>query len=338
MSLAIAPQTALDGRLINGQVATSIDPHKAGFAFHAGVVIEATAERATWGTVDASGGHVFPGIVSAANDPADELAWCRKGVTTALLTHGLSEYLDTPSPSAGVMDVVSAVRLEPESTSVQIQEAMHSGVRVFDVGDRQPAGLTEALTGGNIRIAAGSPYLDDWARATRGGPATLVITGITPETLATVQNVKRTQGNSVMLELSSDVLANGGAPLWTAVVDGTIDICSMPESDSPSVLPLLMKAVAERGLLYTSIAKLTSEMPARAGKVAHRKGTLGYRLDADAVVVDARTPGITRRPEGPGHVNLVLRRGEFLFLQEEIHAKPASGIALSAPTRKGAST
>lgn len=108
--------------------------------------------------------------------------------------------------------------------------------------------------------------------------------------------------------------ASHRAPLWDALLDGTIDILStdhaphLPEEKRrssvwdcapgfPGVetsMPLMLSQVAHGRLTLPDYVRMACEAPARAFGLAARKGRLSPGLDADIVLVDMTRSGVLR--------------------------------------------
>lgn len=325
--------TAYDGRVINGRRAEGSD-QPSGFVYDGGLITAAELSQRTWGTVEASDGLIAPGLVTRIDGTtADELSWGGKGVTTVALQVGRAGSLAGNLAADGVLDLVLIAGIDQETTEAGISEAIAQGIGVFNASVHRTPADVHSLTGRTVLVDSANAGLPDWAREAAREDFTLVITAVDAGTLPACRNIKLHTDARVFLEVTTDDLAAQDQSLWAAVLDGTMDICAMPGPGSPSAPKLLLDAVANRKLPVSRFAELTSTAPALALGIQRRKGTLDAGKDADAAVIDARTPGVDIDPNQHGRVSAVLRRGDFLFLQQQIHAKPASGTVLPSETR-----
>ncbi|MFI9601448.1 hypothetical protein ACIHCX_16505 [Streptomyces sp. NPDC052043] len=260
---------------------------------------------------------------------------CLDGITTALIDAGPAEAIDAFALPESVFDLALIARIGPATEPGHVREARGRGVRVFDVDAADPTPeLLDELSHCTVRIPAHGEQLSAWAEACAGCPVLVVVSHVTPKSLGRAGRAKSVNGAEVCLEVSTDVLWCRPESIWEAIADRTIDLVAHHTPRGPGPFTLLMaEAQTRRALTMERIAELLAGGPARAARIDDRKGILRRSMDADVVVLDAHTPKAASGPPERGRVNLVLRRGAFLFLHEEVHAAPTSGVVLSSPLK-----
>jgi hypothetical protein len=256
---------------------------------------------------------------------ADPAAWARRGVSTVLVpqawgtdptTHG-----DLP------FDFVPVWTLPEEGTS-SFDGSRRLGVRgIFDVSNVSPE-IVDPSDEVSVRIDVGSRHLPAWCEASRSASFRLTVANVDESTLARLPR-RAAEDARVVGETTTDALA-GSTRMLEALLSGRVQVVAMPRVDSPDLLKLLAGVLpdGQRAHAYGLSASVASLLPAQAHGLGGRKGRIATGADADLAVVDSRTPGVSRE-EQPGTTRFVLRRGEPLFVQHEVHARPGSGQLLN---------
>lgn len=318
-----------EGSLVNGRPVSACEsPAEASAEIHdpvllwdAGKIVAGSPSADSWGTVNASNGWLLPGLVTIADEEAEAVQWARKGVTTLVAP---APHAGSESGNASELDRVVLRRIDATANDAAAFDAAPEAVIVDVANSALPRNLGSQVQG--VRVAIEHPEVSEWIDVAAAHGVPCIVYNVSAETLPLAQRVKSGRSH-VALETSEVAVSAAPHALGEALVREEVDICAISPHATTNIFEVLGE-IADHETVLTTVTRACALTPAKYYGVGHRKGSFDLHKDADVVVIGAQTPGMPKEQLSKTRIACVLRRGKYLFLQNQVHVKTGTGKVL----------